>query len=154
MAVSKELNLKVALPTPPHHQQPPLSNIEYLTLSESTSLLAGGVSQYPLKVAQKCFEKRLISEHQIRSVQQQGKDDYQKASELVTSVTTKVQDFPEKFHVFMRILHEFPSLGDVVREVNEKYEGKKKNAFDTHDAHDSKLEKRTINQFYYNLFLI
>lgn len=117
-----------AIPEPSYRSH--ISNIEYLTLVESTSFLARAISIDPLEIAQKCFEQSMFSEDQMRSVQLDAKDSYTKASELVTLVTTKIQDFPEKFHVFMRILRELHYMQDVVIKVNEKYELKKMSAFE------------------------
>ncbi len=105
-------------------------NIEHLTLVECTSLLARGLSLGPLEVAQKCFEQHLVSNSLIESVLLQTKEDYAKASELVKQITTRVQDFPEKFHVFMRILRQLHYLADVYNKVNEKYEENKEKSFE------------------------
>lgn len=107
-----------------------MPNIEHLTFVECTTILVNEIAQDPLQVAQKCLEENLVSQNLIWSIQTQGKDDRAKASELVTVLITKVEHFPEKFRVFMRILHELRYLKDVSTKVEAKYEEKQRNAMD------------------------
>lgn len=71
-----------------------------MTTIKCTKLLATALSSSLLEVSQKCLEASLISTTQMKAFQVQEKDDYNKASELVTAVTEHVETCPIRYRDF------------------------------------------------------
>ena len=93
---------------------------------QCADMLSDGIATDLLKVAIKLFQVGMVPQKLIHMVQLLGRDDYDKATELVQQVTTMVKRWPEKFYIFMEILEEFQCLSNVVEVVQEQYEINKK----------------------------
>ena len=93
---------------------------------QCADMLSTGLAADLLKVANKLFQVGMVPPKLIRTMQVLGRDDYDKATELVQQVTTVVKRWPEKFHIFMGILAEFQWLSNVVEVVQEQHEINKK----------------------------
>ena len=113
-------------------------SIEYLTLKSCTCLLTSSITEAPLEVAGRCFERSLISQSLYQSVQNSTRDNSVKASDIVVAVITKVQHFPKKYGDFMAVLKVLPVMHQLAETVNEKYEELGKSAKDR--PHDGKLK--------------
>ena len=79
-------------------------------------------------IIDRCFTNRLVevgmvSPQLIRTMQLPSRDNYDKATELVSQVTIEVESCPEKYHIFMRVLEEFQWL----YLVQEQYKANKEN---------------------------
>ena len=109
-------------------QQPQNQSIEHQTLAECTHVLTTEIAAGPLEVAQKCYQEGLVTESLVRTMNSLARDDHSKASELVLMITSKVGVFPDKFHLFLRILHSCDFLQGVCRIVEAKYEEKRRSA--------------------------
>jgi hypothetical protein len=95
---------------------------EYATIVQCAERLTSGLSADPLKVSNKLLEVGMVPQRLVRTMQLPSKDDYDKATTLVSHVTGAVKNYPTNFHVFMEILAEFPWLTNLVKTVLEMYE--------------------------------
>ena len=99
--------------------------VEVVTLQQCVDKLAIGMSMDPLTLANKLLAKGLTSQRLEREILNQDKDNYNKATALVSEVMIIVENSPEKFEVFMDVLNEFMCWDDLVKLVREQYESNK-----------------------------
>lgn len=97
------------------------ADVGHRTLVSITDKLTAAIAQSPLIVAEKCFAKHLISRGLLSLVQLSSIGDAEKASQLVLTIITCVQSFPEKYDVFVKILQESPWLESLVKLIQKTY---------------------------------
>ena len=91
------------------------------TLVQCTEKLCTGISQDPLKVAQKLFECKFVSGAQVSSSRSPSTDSYHKASVLVEAIRSRIKTQSD-FESLMRILDECTWLENEVKNLQEVYE--------------------------------
>lgn len=96
-------------------------SLEYQTLLACTSKLVSEISQGPSTVSAKLLDKGFIPPNLHKKMQMIALEDQVKASELVSCVTSKVQNYPEKYRVFLEILRGEAWLGELVTTLENKY---------------------------------
>ena len=89
---------------------------------ECFDTLVLGISQDPLTVANKLLSVRLAPPNLVDRMLLQPRENYDKATEIVSLVMNKVEGSPGTLGVFMGILTDLPSLHDLVDLLHEKYE--------------------------------
>ena len=92
---------------------------EYRALLRATDKMTSEIAADPLTVATKLTAKELIPPITIGSAQMQAKEKELKASEIVTQVCRKVENFPENFEVFLGVLDELPWLKQLANWIRE-----------------------------------
>ena len=101
-------------------------SIEYSTMLERTVDLISEISADVLSVANELVAERLIPPSMQSSALIQAKDPQTKATELVHQVTNKVKTFPEKFHVFLKVLKRIGWLEELAKKIHENFNELKK----------------------------
>lgn len=97
------------------------ADVGYRTLVSITDKLTTAIAQSPLKVAEKCFAKDLISQGLLSLVQSPSIGDAEKASKLVLTIISCVQLFPDNYDVFMKILQECAWLNLLVKLIQKTH---------------------------------
>ena len=98
---------------------------EYATMVQFFEALVLGISQDPLTIANKLLSVGLAPPNLVDRMLLQPRENYDKATEIVSLVMKKVEGSPETLEVFMSILADLPSLHDLVGSLHEKYERNK-----------------------------
>ena len=100
-------------------------SVEYATMVECFDALVLGISPDPQTMANKLFSVGLVPANLVDRILLQPRENYDKATEIVSLVMKKVEGSPETLEVFMSILADLPSLHDLVGSLHEKYERNK-----------------------------
>lgn len=120
-------------------------SVELLTLRQFTDDLTTVIAADPLKVANKLFEKKLISDGAHRSViQEHAKEKQVKASELMLHVRDQVQHDSRVFDEFIEILIEcvpFQSLANKIRKAVSKNKEELRQKKSCTQTNDIEVEK-------------
>ena len=93
---------------------------EYRALVRATDKMTSELAADPLTVASKLMAKGLIPPAALGSAQLETKEKELKASELVKQITSKVNNFPEKFEIFLAVLNEMHWLQDLAKWISEE----------------------------------
>ena len=128
-------------------------SVEYATLVQCTEKLARGISQDPLSMANKLLEAGLVPPTLVSKMLLPSGENYSKATELVLQVIKVVAGFPQKFHVFMKILKDCYWLNDLAETVCGQYEVTKKDQDEVIQvkANDSRTPDDSMTTTYFGL---
>ena len=94
---------------------------QFLALQHFTCELSVVISADLIRIAEKLFAKKVISQYQLQKALLSPRVPSARASELVTQVIAQVRSNPEKFDIFLRALEGSDVSHKVVRDVREKY---------------------------------
>ena len=101
-------------------------NVESLVLQQSLRALTTAIAADLIQVASRLFENHVISLAELKQAHLQTRTSDERASELVIRVIAQVRFYPEKFDAFFKALEESDVHKSLLRDVNERYEEKKK----------------------------
>ena len=79
---------------------------EYLTIKKATAKLLRAVQNNIIALGAELFSEDLISDDNYTSLKNETRDTVAKAAELVGYVANKVEQNPENYHTFVKILTE------------------------------------------------
>ena len=116
-------------------------SVEYATMVECFDALVSGISQDPQTVANKLLSVGLAPANLVDRMLLQPRENYDKATEIVSLVMKKVKGSPETIEVFMSILADLPSLHDLMESLHEKYERNK-------NVHHKEVRSRNAYTYY------
>ncbi len=96
------------------------------TLEECKAKLCSEIAKDPLRVCNKLFASKYVSEAQVDKCQKPDEDDHWKAAMLIEAIIEKITAFPDNFEKILAILEkEFSYLHEVLQYIRERYEENK-----------------------------
>ena len=79
---------------------------EYLTIKKATGKLIRAVQYNIIALGAELFSVDLISQDNYTSLKNETRDTVSRAAELVDYVTNRVEQSPENYHTFVKVLKE------------------------------------------------